>query len=138
MYLVEGKPSQACHGTAKSMVVPNLDASGPFKVGISAQAADTAELTVDVRAYSVVVFDKIVKAVERIVRVESQASGVLEEPTIEEIENAPPLQNSPELVGPIEEQFKAIYGSDAVDAMVPDMAIDDCSIPAPEGITYTY
>ncbi|KAK0726821.1 peptidase M20, dimerization domain-containing protein [Lasiosphaeria miniovina] len=82
---------------------------------------DTAELTVDVRAYSVEVFDKIVESVKRIVKAESEASGVLEEPTIDEIEH-----------------FKAIFGSDALEAMVPDMASDDFSILAPEGTPYAY
>ncbi|KAM7187660.1 hypothetical protein V8F33_011127 [Rhypophila sp. PSN 637] len=87
---------------------------GSFHAGYSPNAIpDQAQLTVD-------------------------AAGAVEDPTIEEIEHVPPLYNDAGTVRPLKEQFDALLGGDAIQPMVPDMASDDFSILAPDGIRYAY
>ncbi|KAK4207988.1 hypothetical protein QBC37DRAFT_454160 [Rhypophila decipiens] len=114
---------------------------GSFHAGYSPNAIpDQAQLTVDVRGYSTEVLDKITgkKAVRRVTVAECAASGAVEDPTIEEIEHVTPLHNDAGTVGPLKEQLNALLGGDAIQPMVPDMASDDFSILAPDGIPYAY
>lgn len=99
---------------------------------------DSAELTIDIRAYSSEVPAKAVAAVKRIVKAECQASGLEDEPDIREIEHVPPLVNIPEAVKCQEQQFKDSFGSRMVQCLKPNMASDDFSVLAPKGVHYIY
>ncbi|KAJ8120274.1 hypothetical protein O1611_g10408 [Lasiodiplodia mahajangana] len=99
---------------------------------------DSAEMSVDIRAYAADVLEHAVEAVKRIVMAESAASGTKEKPEIFEIERVPPLINNAEAMGRLERQFKMVFGDDAVDKLAPDMASDDFSVLAPEGVPYAY
>lgn len=98
---------------------------------------DVAVLKVDIRAYSSDVLRKAVKAFKRIVAAECQASGVSKEAEIKEIENVPPLVNSPEIVKALKRQFENYFGS-LTEEMKPDTASDDFCILAPKGVPYAY
>ena len=98
---------------------------------------EIATLKVDIRAYSPNTLDKTVKAFKRIVMAECDASAATHEADITEIENVPPLINSPDIVGPLNESFKNFFSS-SVEEMQPDTASDDFSVLAPEGIPYAY
>lgn len=99
---------------------------------------DSAEVTIDIRAYSPEVLDKAVAVVKRIVKAECQASGLEDEPDIREIEHVPPLVNIPEAVQCQEQQFKDSFGSKMVQCLKSNMASDDFSVLAPKGVHYIY
>ena len=75
---------------------------------------------------------------KRIIEAECNASGVQEKPEIEEIENVPPLINSPETSGLLATLFRHIFGDGRVEDQVPNMASDDFSTLAPKDVPYTY
>lgn len=95
-------------------------------------------MAIEVRAYSPGILDQAVEAVKRIVKAECQASGLEEEPDIQEVENIPPLVNSPEAVQPLEKQFREFFGATRVQPLKPDMSADDFPLLAPDGIPYAY
>jgi amidohydrolase len=112
-------------------------ACGTIRAGTSPNVVpDSAEFTVDSRAYSPHVLDRVVEAIKRIVKAECDASGLEQKPDITEIENVPPLVNSPEIVQPIQEHFKAIFGDEKVQPIQPDMASDDFPVLALGGVPY--
>ncbi|MCJ1248269.1 hypothetical protein MMC30_005486 [Trapelia coarctata] len=99
--------------------------------------SDEAILKVDIRAYSPDVLDKAVEGFKRIVEAECQTSAVTEKADIKEIENVPPLINSPEIVKPLTKIFKSFFGS-MTEEMKVDTASDDFSILAPKEVPYAY
>ncbi|KAI0105106.1 putative zinc metallopeptidase [Nemania sp. FL0031] len=99
---------------------------------------ESAEISVDIRAYTADVLDHAVEAVKRIVIAECAASNAKEKPEILETENVPPLINDAEAMGRLERQFRGVFGDDAVGKLAPDMASDDFSILAPAGVPYAY
>ncbi|KAI8632561.1 putative zinc metallopeptidase [Xylariaceae sp. FL1651] len=99
---------------------------------------DKAEILVDIRAYAPEVLNQAVDAVKRIVKAECDASGTDEEPEIIEIEHVPPLVNSNDVMGPLERQFREVFGGHAIEKLAPGMASDDFTILAPKGVPYAY
>ena len=69
---------------------------GAMKVGSAPNViSDRGELLLNVRAYDYAVRDKILRAIDRIVRAECQASGSPQEPTFETIATFPLTVNDP-------------------------------------------
>jgi amidohydrolase len=98
---------------------------------------DEAVLQIDIRAYNPEILTRTIAAVKRIVAAECQASAVTRTADITQTEYVPPLTNSPEIVGPIMENFKA-FCKEATEEMKPDTASDDFSVLAPKGVPYAY
>ncbi|KAI1302257.1 putative zinc metallopeptidase [Xylaria venustula] len=99
---------------------------------------DNAEVLVDIRAYDSDLLDHAVDAVKRIVLAECTASATMKMPEIFEVEHVPPMVNGEEAMGPLKRQFKRVFGEDAVQNLAPNMASDDFSILAPEGVPFAY
>ncbi|KAI1179035.1 peptidase M20, dimerization domain-containing protein [Nemania sp. FL0916] len=97
---------------------------------------EKAEILVDIRSYTPDVLDHAVEAVKRMVSAECTASG--KEPEIFEMEHVPPVVNGEEAMKPLKEQFQRGFGSDAVQKLAPNMASDDFSILASEGVPFAY
>jgi hippurate hydrolase len=71
---------------------------GAMKVGSAPNViSDRGELLINVRAYDYAVRDKILRAIDRIVRAECQASGSPQEPTFETIATFPLTVNDPKV-----------------------------------------
>jgi amidohydrolase len=71
---------------------------------------DDAELLLSTRTYDDGVRDRILAAIERIVRAEAAASGAPREPEITHIGSFPPVVNDPEACGRTRSGFEAEFG----------------------------
>jgi amidohydrolase len=98
---------------------------------------DEAVLKVDIRAYSPETLAQVVSAFKRVVIAECEAAGVTHAAEITEIEAVPPLRSWPEVIGPIQKNFKNFFGS-WTEKMKADTASDDISLLAPKGVPYAY
>ena len=91
---------------------------GAIKVGSAPNViSDRAELLVNVRAYDNAVRDTILKAVDRIVRAECQASGSPQEPTLETIATFPLTVNDPAVTEAVTKSFTQAFGADRVEEL---------------------
>ncbi len=100
---------------------------------------DNAVLLLNMRTYDTNVRDKIVAAIERIVRAECAASGSPKEPTFEYYDQYPLTSNSPEVTETVTSAFRAYFGEDRVQHLNRIPASEDFSIiPDAFGIPYTY
>jgi len=75
---------------------------------------DEAELLVDVRTYDTAVRDRVLAAIERIVRAEAQASGAAREPLVELTESAPAVINDAAAVDRTRGALAAAVGAENV------------------------
>jgi len=75
---------------------------------------DTAEIGVNIRSYEPHVRDRVVGAMERIVRAEAVASGAEREPVIEHTEAFPVLVNDPEATDALTATFADAFGAQRV------------------------
>lgn len=75
---------------------------------------DRAELLLNVRSYLPAVRDKILAAIERIVRAEAQASGAPQQPTLESLESAPAVINDPDATARTRTALHAVIGPERV------------------------
>lgn len=113
---------------------------GAIKVGSAPNViSDQAELLINVRAYDSAVRDKILRAVDRIVRAECQASGSPQEPTFETIAVFPLTVNDPKVTEAVTQALTKALGADRVHELAPVPASEDFSlIPAAFGVPFTY
>jgi len=113
---------------------------GAIKVGNAPNViSDQGELLVNVRAYDNGVRDKILGAVDRIVRAECQASGSPREPTLETIAAFPLTVNDPKVTEAVTQAFTRAFGTDRVHELAPVPASEDFSlIPVSFGVPFTY
>jgi amidohydrolase len=113
---------------------------GAIKVGSAPNViSDRAELLINVRAYDNAVRDKILQAVDRIVRAECQASGSPQEPTLETIATFPLTVNDPTVTKAVTQAFTQAFGTGRVHELAPVPASEDFSlIPAAFGVPFTY
>jgi hippurate hydrolase len=113
---------------------------GAIKVGSAPNViSDRAELLINVRAYDNAVREKILQAVDRIVRAECQASGSPQEPTLETIAAFPLTVNDPAVTEAVTQAFTQAFGADRVHELAPVPASEDFSlIPAAFGVPFTY
>ena len=73
-----------------------------------------AELLLNVRTYDTAVRTKVLKAIERIVRAEAQASGAAREPLVEPTESAPAMINDAAAVGRTRGALAGVVGAERV------------------------
>ena len=113
---------------------------GAIKVGSAPNViSDRAELLLNVRAYDPAVRDKILKAIDRIVRGECQAAGSPQEPTFETLATFPLTVNDPQVTDAVTQAFTQAFGAERVHELAPVPASEDFSlIPAALGVPFTY
>ena len=113
---------------------------GAMKVGSAPNViSDRGELLINVRAYDYAVRDKILRAIDRIVRGECQASGSPQEPTFETIATFPLTVNDPKVTEAVTQAFTQAFGADRVHQLAPVPASEDFSlIPAAFSVPFTF
>lgn len=100
---------------------------------------DRAQLLVNLRTYDTGTRQRVVAAVERVVRGECAAAGSPQEPTFEYYDQFPLTDNDPELTRRVTEAFRAHFGADRVVPLGRVPASEDFSrVPDAFGTPYTY
>jgi hippurate hydrolase len=100
---------------------------------------DRAVLLVNVRTYDMGVRDKVVAAIDRIVRAECVAAGSPQEPTFEYYDQYPLTSNDAAVTDVVTAAFNRHFGSDRVQHLDRVPASEDFSIiPDAFGVPYTY
>ncbi|KAK4222475.1 putative hippurate hydrolase [Podospora fimiseda] len=89
---------------------------------------DTVDMKIDVRTYDEAVRTRVIAAVKRIIRGESDASGLVKEPEIIQTDDIPPVVNDEKVVKRLEKSFTEHFGEAAVSEMVRDTGSDDFSV----------
>ncbi len=98
-----------------------------------------ATLLVNVRAYDLMVRDRILAAIDRIVRAECAAAGSPREPTFEFYDQYPMTDNDPQVDARVRAALQQRLGADRVTVLPRIPASEDFSvIPDAFGIPYTY
>lgn len=92
---------------------------------------DVVDLKVDARTYDPAVREQVVRAVKRVVRGESDASGLLREPQITQTDDIPAVINDEHVVEKLINSFGAHFDN-CVSEMVRDTGSDDFSVFASE------
>lgn len=101
--------------------------------------ADRAELLLNLRSYDPELRQRIMAAIERIVRAECEASGSPQEPEFEYYDQFPLTHNDPTVNEKVTEAFTQFFGSEAVYETKPYTASEDFSrIPDAFDIPYAY
>lgn len=113
---------------------------GSIHVGTAPNViTDRAELQVNVRAYDNAVREKILQAIDRIVRAECQASGSPQEPIFENLATFPLTVNDATVNETVTSAFTAAFGADRVHELAPVPASEDFSIiPAAFDVPYLF
>jgi len=75
---------------------------------------DEAELLVDIRTFEPAVRDRVLEAIERIVRAEAKASGAAREPLVEPTESAPAVVNDAAAVDRTRGALAGVVGAERV------------------------
>lgn len=100
---------------------------------------DTAELQLNLRHYDTTVRDRVIAAVERIVRAECEAAGAPKPPSIEYFNQYPLTENHEEPTRVVTEAFTEFFGGDQVENLEPLTGSEDFSVIADAfGAPYTY
>lgn len=113
---------------------------GSLQAGTKANIIpDRVVLLLNIRAYDTAIRDKIIAAIERIVRAECAATGSPQDPEIETFESFPLTDNDPDVTAKVTAALKAGLGEDRVVTLSPITASEDFSvIPDAFGIPYCY
>ncbi|MGW0953481.1 M20 family metallopeptidase [Streptomyces sp. NPDC002545] len=99
---------------------------------------DSAVVELNVRTYDDATRGQVLKAIERIVRTESEASGSPEAPEIERTASFPPTVNDEEATRRVAEAFAAHFGDDAHTIDLQTASEDMSEIPKAFGAPFTY
>ena len=100
---------------------------------------DTATLLINTRAYDMDVREKILSAVERIIRAECEGAGAPQEPTFEYYDVFPLTDNDEEVTDKVHDAFVDHLGEDRVEWIGAAPASEDFStIPTAFGVPYAY
>ncbi len=100
---------------------------------------DRATLLVNLRAYDTRVRDRVVAAVERIVRAECEAAGSPQPPTFEFYDQFPLTDNDADVTATVGRAFREHFGADRVTELGRIPASEDFSrVPDAFGTPYTY
>jgi amidohydrolase len=99
---------------------------------------DRAELQLNLRSYSQQTRQRMVDAVQRIVRAECQASGSPADPDFEMFDSFPLTDNDPDTTSRVAAAFRAHFGDRADEARQQTASEDFSDIPRAAGIPYTY
>ncbi|MBF6330619.1 amidohydrolase [Nocardia transvalensis] len=92
--------------------------------------SDHAELLVNIRTYTPEMRERVLRAIERIVRAEAAASGAERAPDIETLETFPTLVNDAAAVERTASAFRDAFGADKVVDPGPVTASEDCGLLA--------
>ncbi|MEL4358751.1 MULTISPECIES: amidohydrolase [unclassified Luteococcus] len=100
---------------------------------------DSATLLLNVRTYDNAVRDKVLEAIERIVRGECEASGCPKEPDFEYYDRFPLTTNDEQTTQQVTDAFVESFGQERVLHLAPIPASEDFSvIPDAFGVPYCY
>jgi amidohydrolase len=112
---------------------------GSIQAGIRSNIIpDHAVLQLNVRAYSQQSRQRILAAIQRIVRAEGQASGSPKDPDFETLGSFPLTENDPAATQRVAAAFAAHFGGQAGEIPRQTVSEDFSIIPDAEGIPYTY
>lgn len=113
---------------------------GSLQAGTKANIIpNDATLLLNIRAYDLAVREKLLAAIERIVRAECEAASCPQPPEIELYESYPLTDNDAEVTAKVTEAFVDRFGPDRVKHLDPITASEDFSvIPDAFGIPYCY
>ncbi|MFI2640363.1 amidohydrolase [Streptomyces sp. NPDC018610] len=99
---------------------------------------DSAVIQLNVRTYDETTRARVLRAVERIVRAECQASGAPKEPEFETVATFPPTVNDDATTRRVAEAFAAHFGDDAHTVGLHTASEDMSKIPEAFGAPFTY
>ncbi|MBF6047380.1 amidohydrolase [Streptomyces sp. NRRL B-1677] len=99
---------------------------------------DRAEISLTVRGFSDAALDRVVTAVHRIVRAESDASGCPVPPEISLASRSPVNHPDPRLTAAVREAHTSAFGEARVTGWPPSMATEDFPLLAPDGVPTAY
>lgn len=113
---------------------------GSLRAGATANVIpDTAELRLNIRAYSEEVRDQLIAAITRMAVAESEASGSPQPPTIETCAAYPLTANDEDLTARVTAAFRGRFGAERVTDLGRQTASEDFSvIPDAFGVPYCY
>ncbi|MDO5499034.1 MAG: amidohydrolase [Propionibacteriaceae bacterium] len=113
---------------------------GSLQAGFKANIIpDSATLLLNIRAYDLEVREKLIAAIDRIIKAECEASNSPTPPEIELYESFPLTDNDEIVSDRITDAFRAYFGEGRVEKLAPIPASEDFSnIPTAWGIPYTY
>jgi amidohydrolase len=98
----------------------------------------TGRLQVNVRSYEPEVRERILTAIERIVKAECDAAGCERQPDIRYFDQVPLTANDPDVTEKVMAAFREVYGDEVMEAE-PDTGSEDFSeIPNAWGVPYSY
>lgn len=112
---------------------------GAINAGTAANIIpESAVLLLNLRAYDSAVRDRLIAAIERIVRAECAASGAPAEPEFEYYDQYPLTTNDPAVTEKVTRAFRDYFGPESVYEARPVTASEDFSvIPQAFGVPYT-
>jgi len=113
---------------------------GSLQAGTKANIIpNDASMLLNIRAYDLAVRERLLAAIDRIVRAECVAAGSPQEPEIELYESYPLTDNDAAVTAKVTEAFVAHFGQDRVKHLDPITASEDFSvIPDAFAIPYCY
>jgi amidohydrolase len=99
---------------------------------------DHAVLELNIRSYSAVTRQRMLDAIQRIVRAECQASGSPRDPEFETTFSFPVTSNDPATTDRVAKAFAEHFGNRALEIPVQTVSEDFSKIPDAAGVPYTY
>ncbi|QDY91292.1 amidohydrolase [Arthrobacter sp. UKPF54-2] len=112
------------------------------KIGVGAKSNiidDHAVLELNIRTYNKATRDQILRAIERIAKAESVASGSPKEPNIELYNSYPLTDNDADVTARVADAFAEYFPAEAIENYGRQTASEDFSdIPTALGVPYTY
>ncbi|MFI2412099.1 M20 family metallopeptidase [Streptomyces sp. NPDC018947] len=99
---------------------------------------DSAVIQLNVRTYDDATRARVLRAIERIVRAECDASGAPKAPEIEKISSFPPTVNDEDTTRRVAEAFAAHFGDDAHTIDLQTASEDMSELPQAFGAPFTY
>jgi amidohydrolase len=111
----------SCQAGTKSNVIP-----------------DRAVLQLNLRSYSEQTRQRMLAAIQRIVRAECQASGSPEDPDFETFDSFPLTDNDPDTTNRVAAAFREHFGDRAAELGQQTASEDFSDVPRAAGIPYTY
>jgi amidohydrolase len=99
---------------------------------------DNAVLLLNLRSYSQQTRQRMLDAIQRIVRAECQASGSPKDPDFETFDSFPLTDNDPDTTSRVATAFREHFGDRAGDAGQQTASEDFSDVPRAAGIPYTY
>ncbi len=99
---------------------------------------DRAVLQLNLRSYSGQTRQRMMDAIQRMVRAECQASGSPQEPDCETFDSFPLTDNDQDTTSKVAAAFRAHFGDRAVEAGQQTASEDFSDVPRAAGIPYTY